>query len=171
MPEFSAAIVVEGDADRLFDCLVDGERLTEWGSSRCAHSFAVHHRAGPRTGEGATYRVLERLDDRSTANYELTIADCERPRHVALRSPSAYDTVFEFEHLDPELIRLTCTRSFHDDSAQLLARMFALEAETEPEPVIEQIEADLQRIAALFGAGLPSFSLSEDNSAGSPTRM
>lgn len=151
MPSFAAATTFAYSADQVFAILADGQGFSRWGAPLDDRGISVDHIAGPRSGEGATFRALERLDSGAIANYEFTIAHCERPRHLTMRAPRAYDRVFQLEPLGSASTRVSEIREYPGRPKCLLARMLA--AGLRAEQVEDAIRRDLGRLAAMLARG------------------
>ncbi len=153
MPSFAATGVIGFEAERIFAVLAEGESLGGWGGGPDGR-LSVTHVAGPPAGEGATFRVLERLGHSATANYRFTITDCERPRALSMRSARVYDRSFLLEPLGPALTRVTAVREYPDRPSHLLARVLGGAADAgQAEAAIRR---DLSRLSRLLGGSPPA---------------
>lgn len=148
MPCFSAEATIAGTPDEVFETLADATTFPSWGTAPASRRTSVDHLGGPPTGEGAAFRVLERLGNGALANYELTVAGCERPGSLTLRAPRAFDRTFTCEATGEGTTRLLEVRTYPDRPQHLVARLFA--ADLRRRPGEEAIREELERLGALF---------------------
>jgi hypothetical protein len=153
VPSFAAATTIAHSADYVFAALSDGTTLARWGGPPAEHRLCVDHLGGPRSGEGAAFRVLERLRNGALANYEVTVAGCERPSTVALLAPRAFDRAFTCEAIGETATRVLEVRTYPDDPRSLVARLFA--ADLDRQPVEDEIRGELERLGALLAGTKP----------------
>ena len=135
--------------------LADGTTLARWGAPPTSRRHLGRPRRRPAAGEGAAFRVLERLDNGALANYEFSVARCECPRTLTLRAPRAFDRTFTCEEIGAAATRLLEVRTYPDRPRPLLARLFA--ADLDRLPAEDAIRDELERLGALLGEGRHHF--------------